>query len=414
MTVAHSPVVPSAMNPLAPSAMSLLASRSVSSRSTVLVASSRSAPSLAGVAMMAYIPRRSVGFSIAFSSWLMKVVAGGTHWQQQSSTYRSQAHGHCRPEPPGVCFEPMERSHMRSSQTRPIAGLGWLTLLTTLTMAACGGQVTVQGSAPASVAAASGASVASPASAKPAASAVAQPFSSPAATAPAASQVSLKFVFSPPTAYSAAIFAAFDEGFFKKYGLDVALTPSNSATVVQSVVSGEVPLAFGTATNGTNAIAEGAPFKLVASDGNFSGIVVVSRPEIQSWSDLRGKSMAVSDPFSSSDVVTRLLLAKNGLVYNKDVTILAMGSLAAEAAALESGQVAAAGLTPDIAVRLQSRGHKLLANMAALRIPLSDGGIYANNSYARTHPEVVSGVIRSVWEGTRTVLTNYDAYTRVV
>jgi len=308
----------------------------------------------------------------------------------------------------------MERSHMRSSQTRPIAGLGWLTLLTTLTMAACGGQVTVQGSAPASVAAASGASVASPASAKPAASAVAQPFSSPAAAAPAASQVSLKFVFSPPTAYSAAIFAAFDEGFFKKYGLDVALTPSNSATVVQSVVSGEVPLAFGTATNGTNAIAEGAPFKLVASDGNFSGIVVVSRPEVQSWSDLRGKTMAVSDPFSSSDVVTRLLLAKNGLVYNKDVKILAMGSLSAQAAALESGQVAAAGLTPDIAVKLQSRGHRLLANMAAIRIPLSDGGIYANNSYARAHPEVVRGAIRSVWEGTRTVLTNYDVYTRVV
>ncbi len=303
---------------------------------------------------------------------------------------------------------------MRSSQTRPIAGLGWLTLLTTLTMAACGGQVTVQGSAPASVAAASGASVASPASAKPAASAVAQPFSSPAAAAPAASQVSLKFVFSPPTAYSAAIFAAFDEGFFKKYGLDVALTPSNSATVVQSVVSGEVPLAFGTATNGTNAIAEGAPFKLVASDGNFSGIVVVSRPEVQSWSDLRGKTMAVSDPFSSSDVVTRLLLAKNGLVYNKDVKILAMGSLSAQAAALESGQVAAAGLTPDIAVKLQSRGHRLLANMAAIRIPLSDGGIYANNSYARAHPEVVRGAIRSVWEGTRTVLTNYDVYTRVV
>ena len=53
VSVAHSPVVPKTISPLTPSSMRRLTTRSVSARSTVSTASQRSAPSFAGVGMMA-------------------------------------------------------------------------------------------------------------------------------------------------------------------------------------------------------------------------------------------------------------------------------------------------------------------------------------------------------------------------
>src|SRR5437879_1663990 len=53
------------MNPDTPSRMSCSVSRTVSSRSTVLVASQWSAPGFAGVGGIAYMPRRSCALSIA-------------------------------------------------------------------------------------------------------------------------------------------------------------------------------------------------------------------------------------------------------------------------------------------------------------------------------------------------------------
>ena len=61
-----------------------------------------------------------------------------------------------------------------------------------------------------------------------------------------------------------------------------------------------------------------------------------ARPEIGSVADLKGKIVGVTQPLSSSDFVTRLILKRNGLEYNKDVQVLTVGTTTAQAASFEA------------------------------------------------------------------------------
>jgi hypothetical protein len=69
VSVAHSPVVPIATMPSTPLCTSASVRRASSSRSTVSVASQRSAPVFDGVGVMAYRPLMSVTLSMVRSSW---------------------------------------------------------------------------------------------------------------------------------------------------------------------------------------------------------------------------------------------------------------------------------------------------------------------------------------------------------
>ena len=223
----------------------------------------------------------------------------------------------------------------------------------------------------------------------------------------------LTLAYSPPTAYSAPAYAALDEGILKKHGLDAELVSLDSATLVQAVVSGSVPFGLGSTVNALNAVASGANIKAVASVNNASGIVMISKPGIKSVADLRGQTVAVAQPLSSSDFVTRLILQQNGLVYNKDVKILPAGNAPAQAAALVSGQVAAIAQTGDVAVALQAQGFKLLVNFPRQHVPFNEETLLVNGAYAAAHRDIVLAMIKAVWEGTRAVLGSYDVYTRV-
>ena len=300
--------------------------------------------------------------------------------------------------------------------------LAALVSVSLVVLASCGGAAppsataSKPSAAPVVSAAASGSAAGSQAAvakAPPASSAGASAGASLARPSASAQATKLTLAYSPPTALSAPAYAALDEGFLKKYGLDAELASLDSATLIQAVVSGSVPFGLGSTVNALNALAAGGNLKAVASVNNSSGIVMVSKSDIKSVADLRGQTVAVAQPLSSSDFVTRLILQQNGLVYNKDVSILPAGNAPAQAAALVSGQVAAIAQTGDVAVALQAQGFKLLVNFPEQHVPFNEETLLVNGAYAAAHQDSVLAMIKAVWEATRAVLGSYDVYTRV-
>ena len=137
--------------------------------------------------------------------------------------------------------------------------------------------------------------------------------------APAAAQTKLNVVtFSGAT--NLPVWIALDKGFFKKEGLDVQHEVTRgSQQVMEGLMSGKYQ--FGSAAlDNTIAYTEGQGdvkidnYDLVAILGVHSGMSrIISRPEIKTWKDLKGKDVAVDAANSGYGLVMYKLLAMNGL-----------------------------------------------------------------------------------------------------
>jgi ABC-type nitrate/sulfonate/bicarbonate transport system substrate-binding protein len=228
---------------------------------------------------------------------------------------------------------------------------------------------------------------------------------------PKSPPVALSVAYSPPAADSAYAFAALDGGYFAKNGLKVKLVSVNSSVAVSSVVSDSTPFAAVASSGGTiAAMARGANIRAIFSVENKPTIVLVSAKDIATLKDLRGKTVGVAQPFSVTDILMRRLLADSGLTYNRDVHVRYLANLGGLAAALVKGQVQAVTVTADVAQELVHQGFKLLVNVPQQNLALTQTEALVNESYAKQHHAVVEAFVRSLWEGTQGILSNYSLY----
>src|SRR5918994_328619 len=100
----------------------------------------------------------------------------------------------------------------------------------------------------------------------------------------------------------------------------------------------------------------------------------------------RGKAMAVSRFGSSSDFATRYALDKYGLVPEKDVTILEIGSQPARFAALETGKIQAAMVAVPSTVRAKALGFQMLADLQMLGLEYQHTGLATTQALIKSRP----------------------------
>ncbi|HEY8694179.1 MAG TPA: ABC transporter substrate-binding protein [Chloroflexota bacterium] len=140
--------------------------------------------------------------------------------------------------------------------------------------------------------------------------------------------------------------------------------------------------------------------------------MLISKPEISTLNDLRGKTIAVTQPLSSSDFITRFVLQKNGLAYNKDVQILTAGTTSGQVAAFQSGQVAAMTGPIDVVNGLPANSFKVLVNIPEQHYAFSEQSLIVNGAFARAQPQAVASFIKAFWEGSQLMLKDYPTFTR--
>ncbi|MFZ4641549.1 MAG: dihydropyrimidinase [Nodosilinea sp.] len=110
------------------------------------------------------------------------------------------------------------------------------------------------------------------------------------------------------------LFYAAEKQLFSKYGFSgtAALTPMPADVAVQ-LATGQVEMAVIPFTNAIAAYTQGASFQVVAGSG-VEGLILVAKPEIKSFADLRGKKIATFQA-DTLDVVVYDYLKKNGMTY---------------------------------------------------------------------------------------------------
>jgi ABC-type nitrate/sulfonate/bicarbonate transport system substrate-binding protein len=159
-------------------------------------------------------------------------------------------------------------------------------------------------------------------------------------------------------------FIAKEGGYYEQYGLDATLVFAGHPAGIAMVVSEQAQMSSYNLESVMQASARDPVFAVVGTSVNRAFFALMSRREIASPKDLKGKTIAVSQLGDPPYNYTVAYLRKSG-VTARDVQWVAVGTDAnGRAAALIAGRADATLLTPPASFRLEEAGFKSLGNLA--------------------------------------------------
>jgi NitT/TauT family transport system substrate-binding protein len=183
------------------------------------------------------------------------------------------------------------------------------------------------------------------------------------------------------------------KGFWREEGLDVETILIRGAVGMQALLGGSVD--YTSASGSTIAAAvRGLPVKLVFISSAKPQFDLISQPSIRSVQDLKGKVIGISSRGGSNDLMTQMILQKNGLTPNKDVTLIIVGGQEESALALRAGRVAAALMTPPRPFMLQREGFHRIAYAGDYMPTYPNGGIGVTDEKIKNNPADVLAFVR--------------------
>jgi NitT/TauT family transport system substrate-binding protein len=208
----------------------------------------------------------------------------------------------------------------------------------------------------------------------------------------------IRVVYSSVNPHALLVSMAEKRGLYAKYGLASTIVyVSGGSTAIQAMVSGDVDLAQLTGPPGVAANLRGADLVYFAMTDDRMGYQLVTRPEIKSASELKGKRFAISRFASSADFGARALLRRLG-VDPKDVTILQIGNEADRLAALRSGSVDGSVFNAPFGALAKKFNFNILADASALGIPYFNTGICGSAKLLQKNEGKILNFLRAYLE----------------
>jgi NitT/TauT family transport system substrate-binding protein len=195
------------------------------------------------------------------------------------------------------------------------------------------------------------------------------------------------------------LFYARDKGIFAKNGLDVTLQGLGGGPIAAAALqSGEIQIVDITGSEVVSADAAGADIIILATLTPVYPYVFEVSQAISSKDDLKGKTIAVRASGDATDIATRVLLRKEGLDPDKDVTILAVQQEGARMASLMAGQICCTVAQVQDRALLEKNNFHMLFDMTTLGIANAQGVIATKRAFATDHADVIQHFMDSLIE----------------
>src|SRR4029453_14136038 len=195
------------------------------------------------------------------------------------------------------------------------------------------------------------------------------------------------------------------KGFYREESLDVETILIRGAVGMQALLGGSVD--YTSASGSTIAAAvRGLPVKLVFISSSKPQFELVSQPQIKSVQELKGKIVGISSRGGSNDLMMQMILQKNGLAPNKDVTTLIIGAQKETGIALGTGRIAAALITPPRNFILQRDGFNRIAYSGDYMTTYANGGIGVTDKKKKTNTPEVLALVKGTIKGLQYSMQN--------
>jgi NitT/TauT family transport system substrate-binding protein len=198
------------------------------------------------------------------------------------------------------------------------------------------------------------------------------------------------------------LYVAQDQGYFRKYGLDLTLVQVRNGPVgMSALASGESLLHWGSVSAANlGAIAEGADLVFVAGFINRLTGTFAANPKIRTPAELKGKTLGLNSLSGGTWIFTMLALDYWGISPERDkIQMRALGDNSIVSQALLAGNVDAAYLNYAYAKIVENRGFRILADLQKLPIPFQSTGIITRRSAVVSSAATLENIIRALLDG---------------
>src|SRR4051812_27736839 len=145
------------------------------------------------------------------------------------------------------------------------------------------------------------------------------------------------------------LYIAQERGFFREEGIDPQLVQVPANAAIAATVSGDVN-ALGSVGSAIRAIQRGVPIKVLAVSLRRPLFWLVTRPELKTFADLKGKVAATTTIGGSQHTAGIRMLRRAGIDPDKDITVMLAGDVPTQLKALINGSVQIGFLSPPTVI----------------------------------------------------------------
>ena len=198
-------------------------------------------------------------------------------------------------------------------------------------------------------------------------------------------------------------------GYFRREGLDVEiLYIGGGSLLIQSILGGDVQFAYGPSVPVVNAALRGSDLVFIANTGDTLIFSVMTKPEIKEPIDLKSKRVGVTRLGGSADLALEFALKRWGLQRGRDLIVLQTGGLPESLAALRSGAVDGAVLSPPNNLLAKKAGLRELVDIGQLGIIFPNTPLSTTRSYIKSNRDALIRFLRALGEGQHRLRTDKD------
>jgi NitT/TauT family transport system substrate-binding protein len=183
----------------------------------------------------------------------------------------------------------------------------------------------------------------------------------------------------------------------KNEGVDAKIewNASSSNVAIAQLESGDVDGFSNAVAGGLSAALAGIPIEDFALVNPREDYVFITRPDVTSLSDLKGKSIGVLDTTSINYPQELIVLKKAGLDASDVKTVIA-GGQSSRLSALVAGRLDGTMLSHAAAIQLVPQGYHVLYDFTKQSASMYDDNIFAMKSWLATHKALAIAVNKAI------------------
>jgi len=207
-----------------------------------------------------------------------------------------------------------------------------------------------------------------------------------------------------------------EAGLFKKYNLDFHLVfISSSSIVTAALLGGDAEMTLTGGIGNVRAYVQGSTdVVFIGGVKNMLTHSIVGGVNIKRPEDLKGKRIGVSRIGGNSHYFTIQALRRYNMEPNRDYSFLQTGGDPETFAALMSGALEVANLTPPTDALAIARGYHYVVYGPDLKIPYAATAFVTKRSLIAKRPQVISNFMRAMAESSKLVHTDREFFYKVL
>lgn len=210
------------------------------------------------------------------------------------------------------------------------------------------------------------------------------------------------------------LWVAQEGGYFKREGLDVELLYiGGGSLLIQSMLSGDVPFAYGPSVPVINASLRGANLVLIGNTGNSLVFSIMTRPDIKQPAHLRGKRVGVTRLGGSTDWALDAALQHWGL-ERRDISVVQTGGMPEGLAGLVAGAFGAVVLSPPSNFRAMKAGMHELVDVGQLNIVFPNTPLSTSEAFVKSNHDTALRFLRGFSRGLQRLRTDKEFSMKVL